>query len=319
MAIQTSSYANPRADLGQAFQDFDGRDEGFIGMQVLPIAETARKAATFSRTTREGKLKQEETKRAAKGNYNRVDSDTEDHPYSCAEHGLEGCLGDDERAFFVNDFDAEVDTIVGVRRKLLMAQEKRVADKVFNATTWTGADLFTDNSGSPWSTISTDVIGQIIDAVEKARQLTGLNPNTLIVSAAQVPNLLKNTGIRAQFPGAEVITLQMIRNAVASIVGVPNMLVGGGINDTAAEGQSFASGDIWSNTYAMVATIAAEGSSIRSPGIGRTMLWTEDSPENMTAESYREEQSRSWVYRTRHNVDENIIHPDYAHLLQIEV
>ena len=48
----------------------------------------------------------------------------------------------------------------------------------------------------------------------------------------------------------------------------------------------------------------SRGEDVTEPGIGRTFLWTEDSPENPIVEEYREEKKRSDVFRVRHNVDE---------------
>ena len=54
------------------------------------------------------------------------------------------------------------------------------------------------------------------------------------------------------------------------------------------------------------------------PAIGRTFLWTEDSPTNMVVESYEENQTRSTVVRVRHNVDEKRIDPYFGFLLKVD-
>jgi hypothetical protein len=60
---------------------------------------------------------------------------------------------------------------------------------------------------------------------------------------------------------------------------------------------------VWSNEYAALVKISA-GIDIVTPGIGRTFLWTADSPQNPIVEQYREETKRSDVFRVRHHVDE---------------
>ena len=49
------------------------------------------------------------------------------------------------------------------------------------------------------------------------------------------------------------------------------------------------------------------GPDVAEPCVGRTFIWSEDSPENPVVESYREEQAKSDVIRVRHNVDERLI------------
>jgi hypothetical protein len=49
------------------------------------------------------------------------------------------------------------------------------------------------------------------------------------------------------------------------------------------------------------------GRDIMQPCVGRTFLWTADSPSNAVVEEYREEQTRSDVYRVRHNVSEALL------------
>ena len=49
----------------------------------------------------------------------------------------------------------------------------------------------------------------------------------------------------------------------------------------------------------------AEEERRREPVLGRTFLWTADSPQNLVVEQYREEQTRSEIYRVRHHVDDD--------------
>ena len=57
------------------------------------------------------------------------------------------------------------------------------------------------------------------------------------------------------------------------------------------------------------------GRDLREPCLGRTFLWTADSPQNIVTEQYREEQSRSTIYRVRHSVDEAFVFTGAGYLL----
>jgi hypothetical protein len=54
---------------------------------------------------------------------------------------------------------------------------------------------------------------------------------------------------------------------------------------------------------------------MREPALGRTFLWMPDSPTQLTVDQYREEQTRSNIYRVRHNCDEVVQFTGAAYLL----
>ena len=318
MSIQHGTYAVPRMDLGAAFMEFDPEATGLIAEQVLPMLRVNRKAATFSKITRESLMKLAETKRTTGTNYNRIDTESEDDTYACEEHGLEDVLGDDERSLYMNDYDAEVAAVQHIRLKILLAQEIRVRTLVLNTTTWTGAALYTDISAAPWDAAASDAIGHVRAAKEKVRTGCGMPANSLIIGASTMNNLLANTAILGRFPGVSVLTEEMLKRAMASIFGLERLIVGGQSYDSAAEGQTFTGADIWADDYAMVARLASPNDSIKTPCIGRSFLWTEDSPQSPIVEQYREEQTRGDVFRCRHSVDEKIIDPYFGHLLKVD-
>jgi len=319
MTNYSGTYATPRLDLGEAFWEYNQANASAsnIATSVLGTFNSSVKAGTFSAITREGILKSDSTARAAKSAYARGAHQAEDKAFACIEYGYEEVVDDSERALYASDFDAEMASLVIAAGKIERAQELRTSAAVFNATTWTGASLYTDVSSVPWATITTDIIGDVIAAKEKVRTGTGMGANALIIGEATMADLLTNTGIKNQFPGAPMITYDMVQSALSSIFGLDRLIVGGAVQNTAAEGQTAVIADAWSNTYAMVAKVANSGDSLSTPCIGRSVLWSGDSASNLVVETYREEQSRGDVVRARQNVDELIIDASFGHLLEI--
>lgn len=319
MGVQYSSYATPRLDLGTAYMEFmdNASMPQFVATEVLPIFKTPRQAGKFTGITRETLLAQAAAGRVARSSYNRVDFGAEDKSYSCDEFGLEGLIDDRDRINYQNDFDHETVVLAHIARKLKLAMEVRVAALVFNTTTWTGSSLYTDRSGTPWATVSTDVITHVLTAKEKVRAGTGMEANALILGRGVFESLLSNTGIKNQFPGAPIVTLQMVKNALAQIFGLEKLIIGNAVKNTADEGQTASLSDVWGSTYAMVARVADQGAGLQDPCLGRSFLWTPDSPEELVVETYREEQVRADVLRARHDVDEVIFNAEFGHLLKI--
>ncbi len=309
--------AVPRLELGVAALEFIQQQDEFIGTKALPIFQTRKKASIFPAITRESITRDADTKRAPRGNYNRDGFQAKDKQYNCEEYGLEGPLDDGERNMYASDFDAELTTVQIVTRRVLQAQEKRIAAQVFNITTFSGAALFTDNSASPWDNIATDVVAQVRAAREKVRANSGLDPSSLILSKANIDRLLLNTGIKDAIKYVARLTEAEILNALADILGVKSIIVGKAIYNSAKEGKAFISADVWSDDYAMVAVIG-NSDRLSDPSMGRTFLWTQDSPENATVEQYRDDAARSDIFRVRQHVDEIVIDPYFAHLMKVD-
>lgn len=314
----SGTYNVPRLDLGEAIHEFRQGADDFVGLKMLPTLGLPRQSAKMSRVIRESLLARADVKRAPNGSYNRSDYQVEDTDYTTEERGLEGRLGDDDRRKYASDFDAELETAQGIESRLLREQEIRTKDLLFNTTTWTGSDLYTDNSGAPWDAVGSDAIGHVQAAKEKVRRMTGMDPNTLLIGKVTWDNLKKNTEILARIKGVVILTQDVLRQTIAGILGVDRILVGQGVYNSAAEGGTISVTDIWADDYAMVAVVAS-GSRIIEPCLGRTILWTADSPDNVTVEEYREEQTRGVVFRVRHFVEEKVLDPYFAHLMKVDV
>src|SRR3990167_7150470 len=151
MGVEYSgTHAKPRLELGVAVMEYIEQAKEFIGTVCLPLFKTKKKESSFSAITMESITRDADTKRAPRSEYNRDGFQAKDLSYKCEEHGLEGALDDGEREMYASDFDAELITSQITARRLMQAQERRVAEILFNIATWTGADLFTDHSANPW-------------------------------------------------------------------------------------------------------------------------------------------------------------------------
>lgn len=318
MTIKYTTYATPRLAMAEAFNEYLYDPSRFIGALALALYRSPVKAASFSTIPIESLLKRADAKRATGGAYNRIQLVAEDGSFACEEKGLEMPLFDDDVRLYASDLDARLATLQHIASKLLTELEIVTAALLFNTSTWTGATLYTDHSAAPWDNIATDILGQCLAANEKVRALRGVNPDTLIIGAAQVPNICKNTGIKAMFPGVAMLTLPMIGSSLAAVLGYSRILVGKGVYDSTDENVAPTITDIWSDDYAMVAVTAPEGAPLTTPCVGRTVLWTPDSPDLLTTDLYREEQTRADVYRGRHSVQAKVLDANFAHLMKID-
>jgi len=307
MPAPTSDTALQRPDLGALVYEYleTAPAMGFIGLEVMPIFETIEQSAQYPVIPQEALLKIQDTKRAMRGKYNRSDYEFEEGYYGTSENGWEEPVDDRERKLYRNKFDCDVVAVKRATNHILRGQEKRVADKVFNATNFT-ANAITNE----WDDASNAVpIDDVNTGKLSVRNACGMLPNALIIAYStylnlkrcdQIVDLLKYT-----FPGIDIN--RMTSAQLAAVMDVERVLVGGAIYDAAKKGQDASITDLWSNEYAML-TRVSDSPDISEPCIGRTFLWTEDSPGNVVTEEYREEQSRGDVFRVRHDTDECFIY-----------
>ena len=304
-----TSAAVYRPDLGQVVMEYvEDVSMQPIGLQVMPLYPTALRAASFPVIPSEALLKLPETARAPRGHYNRGDWEYERGQFSTDEFGWEEPIDDAERSLLESEAPGIADEVATRRawNHIMRAQEKRIADAVFNATTFT---TVTGDVTNEWDDADNATpIEDVNDARETIRSACGLLPNALIIGWKTFQNL-KNCDqivdrLKYTFPGIDLN--RMNSEQLAAVFNIPRVLIGGAVYDSSGKGIATSVSNVWDPEYAMLTRVAT-GRDLTEPCIGRTFLWTEDSPQNPIVESYREDQTRSDIIRVRHHVDECLI------------
>lgn len=310
MPRPSSSTTIQRPDLGAIVYEYamESAQQGFLADKILPAFDTALQSAEYPIIPVESFLKIQETKRAPRTNYNRSDYNFETGNYSCKDHGLEEPLDDTESAMYKRFFDAEEMAAKRNMFNILLAREKRIADKIFNATTF--ASQLT-NVSTEWSTAATCTPrANVFAGKESMRAAYGIEPNALVMPKKIFNNLLLTAELRDALKYTnpiEIGAFEAQKRMMATYFGVDEILVGNAMYDSAKKGQSAVLADIWDDEYVGLVKISGGGMDLKEPVVGRTFLWTGDSPNMLTTEMYREEQKRCNIYRIRHNIDEAFI------------
>lgn len=305
-----------RQDLGQVAFEYalEASQRGFIGSILMPIFATLVQSAEYPVIPIEALLKLQETRRASRSAYGRSDYEFETGNFACKEYGWEEPVDDGEAALFRNFFDAEEIAVMRATDVLLRNQEKRIADKLTSTTTFG-----THNVSTKWSTPSTCTPrADVRDAKQSVFNATGLDCNAFFCSKKTFENIL----LSAEFQEATKYVSQALmevfevqKKLVAQYLGIDQVLVGNAVYDGAKKGQAFSATAIWPDARGAVCRIATQPNNLKEACIGRTFLWTEDTPENLVTEQYREEQTRSEVYRVRQNTDECFVFTGSLYLM----
>jgi hypothetical protein len=298
-----------RPDLGAAIMEFtEGPQLGYIGLEVMPVFKSAKEQATYPVIPKEALLKLHNTDRAPRAAYPRGDWEYERGRFTTSEQGWEEPLDDVERELFDQEAEGEADRVATARawNIIMRGQEKRIADIIFNTTNFSANSV--SNEWDKYSAASADPVGDVKDGIVAFKNQCGMMPDALVINfetyhdisrCLKVQDLLKYT-----FPGIDLNNLESPQ--LARLFGIPRVIVAGAVYDSAGMGQDASIADIWDHEYAILVKIAS-GQDITQPCVGRTFLWTEDSPSNPIVEQYREENRRSDIFRVRHYVGEQLI------------
>ena len=313
MPSPASGTTIPRPDLGTVAHEYLNLQGGMIGLEVLPVFETEEQKGFYPVIPREAVLKIPDVARAPRGKYNRGDWEFETDDYTCQEYGHEEPLDDVERRHYSRLFDAEVITVQRGMRIIMAAQEKRIADLVFNNSTFTPNGVTNE-----WDDAANATPLEDVNPGKKAiRDLTGELPNTLIVSYQTWQDLGVCDAVvdRIKFTNPAVTRGELSMELLAAYFGVDRLLVGWAGYDAGDKGQdTSAITDFWDKEFAMLC-ITAGGRDLRRPKLGSTMLWTSDSPQNVMVEEYRDETVRADIFRTRQHTDEKLTSVAAGYLL----
>jgi hypothetical protein len=301
------SYTTIRADIAQAvFEGLSNKNNLFIGTEVMPVfSSDVRSGAYLKLNLGDSEaLNDDVLKIAAGAGYPRTSRRFTSDSFDAIEYGLEEVLPDSNRRDLDRFFDTEVNIAGMLLRQIQVSHEARVATSAFAAnglTAISASAAYTDANIT-----SFDVPGDVAQAkLELAKY--GVLPNTLIMSMPLFERIRRSAKVQNQFFG--IVPSDQSRllseGEVAAAVGVDRVLVGRAPKNTAAKGQTYAGGFIWSNTYMALANTV--GGEFSGGGFGRTIVWAADSPVPFVSETYRDEARRADVLRVRQNSAEKVI------------
>jgi hypothetical protein len=288
--------------------------ERYIGLKLLPVFNTSEKTADYPKITIESLLSVKDTKRAPRAAYNQSDWTFDTDTFNCQDHGWTELLDDEERRLYQYLFDAETVSVERATQIIMMNHEIRSAALLFNTGNFSNTAVSVEWSTPATATPHKDVT---ITGFNNMKAVGGIKPNVGVCSDTVFRNLVNTAEVKDALKYTDPIEMggaEAQKRAIAMYFGLKEMFVGDAVKNTAKKGQTAVIGDIWDDEYFMLARVA-NTQDLKEPQVGRTFLWTTDSPGMLVTESYRVEDNRSDAYRVRHNVDEAIINAASGYLL----
>jgi hypothetical protein len=224
---------------------------------------------------------------------------------------LEELLPDETAMDLGRYFDVEVASASFLNTQLLIGHEQRVADIVFG-TGFTAVSATAAYTAGATANID---LAFDVDAAQVELAKKNVQADTVIMSLQVFNRVRRSTKLLTNIfglvkPDVRPATAQ----EVADALGVQQILIGRAAKNGAKKGQAYSGSFIWNNNKIAVAKLGS--GQFNNGGVGRTILWSEDSPTAVVAETYRDEARRSNVIRCRHNTAEKTI--DSSCLVQID-
>lgn len=239
--------------------------------------------------------------RAPGGTYPRIENEFESDTYECVDWGIEHPLDDADANALSSDNGLDAATLLAnmAYDQLLRMHDYRVATVMgaaaFNSTGATAA--FDNSSGVP--------ITDIRAAVRRLNTKGILSNIYLVLTGNLFDQLIVNAQVKSYmgYGGDGIVGLGPDDKRIHQMLNVSGILVADSWHNASAKGQTpTALTNIWTDATCYVAQIA--GGPLANGGVGRTVRWTVDSPSPVVVETYREDNKRSTILRTRHTVDE---------------
>lgn len=306
MSVEQASTATLRPDVQAHVMEYDAEKAQrlFIGRQVLPVFRSAVDMGEYLVYRSANLLQSPDDTVSEETGYNRVATKVGSKTFTTEPHGLEFVLTDRRARQNARRIDFLAAEANRMWYQILLAHERRVS--VLVDTLPAGTAATTD-----WATIaSSDPIGDIQTNADTVCRACGAAQEelTLIVNSTDFRYLQNCAGIldRVKYVNVMVgdLATEAQRQLIATALGVKQVLVGRSAYNTVPKGETASMSAIWPAEKAFLALLVdGEGEPLETPGLGRTVLWSEDS-EFPTIETYRDESIRATIERVRFDVDE---------------
>ena len=282
--------------------------KAFVANRLFPAFYTGEQSAAYYVFDAENMVSvPKNIGRAPSAPYSRSIPKLSDDTYNCKEFGHEEPVDDRERKKYSKSFDADLAAANRIGNILMLTREVRARDKALTSAN-------TATPATKWDVNGATVIADVDAGKEVVYNSCGMEANLLVLPRS-VFNCVKRLAAfldLIKYTEKGVLTEQLL----AELFGVADVVVAGGIENKANEGQTINPGQIWGDNVVLAHVDPSQD--LKAVNFGRTFAWTGETGggDNLAIiESYREDEVRSDVHRGRHDVDEKITGPECAYLL----
>lgn len=271
----------------------------YVGRKLAPFFFTGKRAANYYVFNRENVLNIPKLKARSPGaEYSESMMELSDDSYNARNWGHKAPVDDEEREHYALSIDADKAEIERLMNIILVNHEWRVRDLAIGAT------VTSSSPGSKWDAGGSDPIADVNAVREIIHDNCGMDPN-LMVLPRDVFNVLSELPAildKIKYTQRGIITPDLL----APIFKVREIVVAGGLENTANEGQAMNISKIWGDSVILAHVDTRQN--LKAPNFIRTMNWTGlTGPNGVNVLSYRDPARDSFIHRAKHYTDEKLV------------
>lgn len=280
------------------------KNTSFVADRLFPTVNVQKETGIYFVKDKENLRAPADAERGEFDRANRVTNTLSQATYTLSERSLESPISDRVMQNYDDPFDPMRNATELVTEKLLIDNEKDARDALIASTTPT------DVAGA-WATSSTDIKGAIRNQAQTILRNTGQRPNTIMISEDAMNNaFLKNDALIDAIKYTRAASNQELFNSVGAFLGVPNVVVGSAIENTAAEGQTDSLGFIWDD-YVILAYVAPTAA-LETPTTGYKLA----KEGGLQVDRWYEQEIKTTFVRASHYFDNKVIDSSAYHVFQ---
>ena len=307
-----------RNDLKELMVESPWGDVEFMADKILTPISVKEQTGYIPKLPTSAGMKLLDLKREPRGTFQRGMWVWGASLYATFEYGYEEPIDNVEKLKNADIFNEEVVSTQIAEHQLKLAREKRVADAVYNTTTFTGAANTTTITEEWDDKTNADPYANITTGAAAMKTKCGAPRKTLhlLMNDVILRNIMRSDAVRSDIKYTKSIDELSEENQAAlltNFLGIKKIHVATSFYDTTNLGVEDATfSDIWSNEYMMLFVPAPNAQSWKVPGLGRQPVWSKFAPD-YRVEAYDEPQTDSRIVRVREYRSE-FINTKYGHL-----
>jgi hypothetical protein len=218
-------------------------NDSYVAGQFFPTVEVNKETGTYFVRDKENLRQPADARRGEFSRANRVANGLTTAAYTLEEKSLETPISDRVMRNYDRPFDPKSNATKLVSEKLLIDKELDLQTTILAAAS--GSNTLDASNG--WSTITTDIVGQVRTGRNTIQKATGKKANTALISKISLDSILKNTAFLDSVKYTTIVNEQNLRSALAAWFDVSRVLIGDGIYNTVKEGQTDSTDYIWTD------------------------------------------------------------------------
>jgi hypothetical protein len=300
-----------RNDLKELVMESPMDEVKYFADIILPPIMVEQTSAAIPVLSTSAGMKNLDLKKAGRGSFQRGEWVWGKDSFVTAQYGYEEAIDNVEALENSDFFDEELVATQIAYSQVKLAREKRVADAVFNSTTFNaGNDV--QAAAALWSVVANaDPFLDIDNAYAKFKIKAGRAKNILSLAITEdaFRAVMKATKLMENIKYTQDIETKdaaVKAQFLADFLGIKEVIVITSIADTTPIGvEDAVFGNIWNKTNGMLFMKSPSVNSWKVPGLGRQPKWSKFS-KDILVESYNEDTTDSRVVRVREYSGEKV-------------